>query len=235
MARVLWLYCMRLASSGVGGVRWVRLAFGRHPMHPPTPDDASRNQNIHKTPTQLPTYNNASRTRRTPPTPDDASRMQHSHKTRATSPGPGSIVFYYIIIYNYYYILYIYIILVLVCCIYIIIIHHIIYIANILRIHALPQSQSFVSSIVQASRPRGISIVSANCGCSPPWHYFIPLALFYSHEPHSWRAAALPGAPLHYQSPNGGRGVSTGVQARPRPANVASRSAASWTALMVSL
>ena len=35
MARVLWLYCMRLASSGVGGVRRVRLAFGRHPMHPP--------------------------------------------------------------------------------------------------------------------------------------------------------------------------------------------------------
>ena len=27
MARVLWLYCMRLASSGVGGVRWVRLAL----------------------------------------------------------------------------------------------------------------------------------------------------------------------------------------------------------------
>jgi len=70
----------------------VRLAFGRHPMHPPTPDDASRIQNIHKTPTQLPTYNNASRTRRTPPTPDDASRMQYSHKTRATSPGPGPIV-----------------------------------------------------------------------------------------------------------------------------------------------
>jgi len=35
VARVLWLYCMRLASSGVGGVRRVRLAFGRHPMHPP--------------------------------------------------------------------------------------------------------------------------------------------------------------------------------------------------------
>ena len=29
------IYCMRLASSGVGGVRRVRLAFGRHPMHPP--------------------------------------------------------------------------------------------------------------------------------------------------------------------------------------------------------
>ena len=26
VARVLWLYCMRLASSGVGGVRRVRLA-----------------------------------------------------------------------------------------------------------------------------------------------------------------------------------------------------------------
>ena len=35
VARVLWLYCMRLASSGVGGLRRVRLAFGRHPMHPP--------------------------------------------------------------------------------------------------------------------------------------------------------------------------------------------------------
>jgi len=62
---------------------------------PPTPDDASRIQNTHKTPTQLPTYNNASRTRRTPPTPDDASRMQYSHTTRAraTSPGPGPIVY----------------------------------------------------------------------------------------------------------------------------------------------
>jgi len=59
---------------------------------PHTPDDASRIQNIiHKTPTQLPTYNNASRTRRTPPTPDDASRMQYRHKTCATSPGPGPI------------------------------------------------------------------------------------------------------------------------------------------------
>jgi len=37
VARVLWLYCMRLASSGVGGVRRVRLAFGRHPMQPPPP------------------------------------------------------------------------------------------------------------------------------------------------------------------------------------------------------
>jgi len=34
-ARVLWLYSMRLASSGVGGVRRVRLAFGRYPMHHP--------------------------------------------------------------------------------------------------------------------------------------------------------------------------------------------------------
>ena len=30
VAHVLWRYCMRLASSGVGGVRWVRLAFGQH-------------------------------------------------------------------------------------------------------------------------------------------------------------------------------------------------------------
>ena len=45
VAHVLWRYCMRLASLGVGGVRPVRLAFGRHPMHPPpTPDDASRIQ-----------------------------------------------------------------------------------------------------------------------------------------------------------------------------------------------
>jgi len=63
-------------------------------MHPPhTPDDASRIQNIIHTPTQLPTYNNASRTRRTPPTPDDASRMQNRHKTCATSPGPGPLVY----------------------------------------------------------------------------------------------------------------------------------------------
>ena len=32
VAHVLWRYCMRLASSGVGGVRRLRLAFGRHPM-----------------------------------------------------------------------------------------------------------------------------------------------------------------------------------------------------------
>ena len=32
VAHVLWRYCMRLASSGVGGVQRVRLAFGRHPM-----------------------------------------------------------------------------------------------------------------------------------------------------------------------------------------------------------
>ena len=76
----------------------MRLAFGWHlmPDPPPTPDDASRIQNIiQKTPTQLPTYNNASRTRRTPPTPDDASRMQYRHKTCATSPGPGPIVHFF--------------------------------------------------------------------------------------------------------------------------------------------
>jgi len=97
LAHVLWRYCMRLASSGVGGVRRVRLAFGRHPMHPPhTPDDASRIQNIiHKTQTQLPTYNNDRRTRRTPPTPDDASRMRYRNKTCATSPGPGPTVCVY--------------------------------------------------------------------------------------------------------------------------------------------
>ena len=32
VAYVVWRYCMRLASSGVGGVRRVRLAFRRHPM-----------------------------------------------------------------------------------------------------------------------------------------------------------------------------------------------------------
>ena len=39
VAHVLWRYCMQLASSGVGGVRRVRLAFGRHPdarCTPPT-------------------------------------------------------------------------------------------------------------------------------------------------------------------------------------------------------
>ena len=39
VAHVLWRYCMRLTSSGVGGVRPVWLAFGRHPMPdapPPT-------------------------------------------------------------------------------------------------------------------------------------------------------------------------------------------------------
>ena len=94
VAHVLWRYCMRLASSGVGGMRrvrlvllyvgscvgvlwmmfWMRLAssqvwgacIGCRPK--------------------------ASRTRRTPPTPDDASRMQYRHKTCATSPGPGPIV-----------------------------------------------------------------------------------------------------------------------------------------------
>ena len=74
------------------GAASLRTAPDAPPPHLMT-DDASRIQNIHKTPTQLPTYNNASRTtRRTPPTPDDASRMQYSHKTRATSPGPGPIV-----------------------------------------------------------------------------------------------------------------------------------------------
>ena len=41
----------------------------------------------------MPSETKASRTRRTPPTPDDASRMQYSHTTRATSPGPGPIVY----------------------------------------------------------------------------------------------------------------------------------------------
>jgi len=37
----LWRYCMRLASSGVGGVRRVRLAFGRHPMPDAPPPHTS--------------------------------------------------------------------------------------------------------------------------------------------------------------------------------------------------
>jgi len=53
-----------------------------HPEHHPQDTDTASSG-------QLPTYNNASRTRRTPPTPDDASRMQYRHKTCATSPGPG--------------------------------------------------------------------------------------------------------------------------------------------------
>jgi len=36
--------------------------------------------------------------------------------------------------------------------------------------------------------------MSANCGCSPPWHYFIHMN-------------PILGAPLHYQSPKGVRGV----------------------------
>ena len=87
---------MRLASSGVGGVRRVRLAllyggscvgvlwmmfwmrlsssgvWGGCIGHRCRPK--------------------ASRTRRTRPTPDDASRMQYRHQTCATSPGPGPIV-----------------------------------------------------------------------------------------------------------------------------------------------
>ena len=80
--------CWRRAA----GAASLRTAPDARCTPPPTPDDASRIQNIHKTPTQLPTYNDASRTRRTPPPPDDASRMQSRHKTCATSPGPGPIV-----------------------------------------------------------------------------------------------------------------------------------------------
>jgi len=43
VAHVLWRYCMRLASSGVGGVRRVRLAFGRHPMPNAPPPHTSTN------------------------------------------------------------------------------------------------------------------------------------------------------------------------------------------------
>jgi len=92
VARVLWLYCMRLASSGVGGVRRVRLALlyvgscvGVLWMFWMRLGSSGVGGCIGCRP-------KASRTRRTPPTPDDASRMQYSHKTRATSPGPGPIV-----------------------------------------------------------------------------------------------------------------------------------------------
>jgi len=43
VAHVLWRYCMRLASSGVGDVRRVRLAFGRHPMPDAPPPHTSTN------------------------------------------------------------------------------------------------------------------------------------------------------------------------------------------------
>ena len=93
VARVVWLYCMRLASSGVGGVRRVRLALlyvgncvGVLWMFWMRLASSGGGGCIGCRPKK------ASRTRRTPPTPDDASRMQYSHTTRATSPGPGPIV-----------------------------------------------------------------------------------------------------------------------------------------------
>ena len=93
----MWRYCMRLASSGVGCVRRVRLAllyvgscvgvlwmmfWMRLACHQVCGGGAS----------DIGCRPKASRTRRTPPTPDDASRMQYRHKTCATSPGPGPIV-----------------------------------------------------------------------------------------------------------------------------------------------
>ena len=93
MARVLWLYCMRLASSGVGGVRRVRLAslyvgscVGVLWMFWMRPASSRVGGGC------IGCRPKVSRTRRTPPTPDDASRMQYSHKTCATSFGPGPIV-----------------------------------------------------------------------------------------------------------------------------------------------
>jgi len=95
VARVLWLYCMRLASSGVGGVRRVRLALlyvgscvgvlWMFWMRLASSVVGLWGGCIGCRP-------KASRTHRTHPTPDDASRMQYGHKTRATSPGPGPIV-----------------------------------------------------------------------------------------------------------------------------------------------
>ena len=98
VAHVLWRYCMRLASSGVGGMRRVRLAllyvyvgscvgvlwmmFWMRLDYEVCGGGASG----------IGCRPKASRTRRTPPTPDDASRMQYRHKTCATSPGPGPIV-----------------------------------------------------------------------------------------------------------------------------------------------
>ena len=46
---------------------------------------------MHPPHTPLPTYNNASRTRRTPPTPDDASRMQYRHKLSTTRHVPPAL------------------------------------------------------------------------------------------------------------------------------------------------
>ena len=57
----------------------------------------------------LPTYNNASRTRRTPPTPDDASRMQYRHnKTMCHQPWPWPHSIYNIHIHISYIYIYIY-------------------------------------------------------------------------------------------------------------------------------
>jgi len=99
VARVLWLYCMRLASSGVGGVRRVRLALLYVGIAVSVScgcsdvlvlDAASI---IRCGGGCIGCRPRASRTRRTPPTrPDDASRMEYSHKTRATSPSPGPVV-----------------------------------------------------------------------------------------------------------------------------------------------
>ena len=100
VARVLWLYCMRLASSGVGGVRRVRLALlyvGSCVVYVGSCVGVlwmfwMRLASSGVGGGCIGCRPKASRTLRTPPTPDDASRMQYSQKTRATSPGPDPIV-----------------------------------------------------------------------------------------------------------------------------------------------
>jgi len=86
VAHVLWRYCMRLASLGVGGMRRVRLALMC------VGSCAGCGQHHQVKGGCIGCRTKASRTRRTPPTPDDASRMQYRHKACATSPGPGPIV-----------------------------------------------------------------------------------------------------------------------------------------------
>ena len=92
-AHVLWRYCMRLASSGVGGVRRVRLAllyvgscvsvlWMMFWMRLASSGVCGGG------PLGIGCRPKANRTRRTPPTPDDASRMQYRHKTCATSHQP---------------------------------------------------------------------------------------------------------------------------------------------------
>jgi len=93
VAHVLWRYCMRLASSGVGGVRRVRLAFCMLVAVSVSCGCSGCSCWHHQVCVGgwIGCHPKASRTRRTPPTPDDAGRMQYSYTKPATSPGPGPI------------------------------------------------------------------------------------------------------------------------------------------------